>query len=132
MVSGALTGTLKAKGSCGSSARYGGNFSFDQSSLHGSKATGWSVNVNSSHQGPVTYKGQDLRPAPPLGIAKASLVLTGTDFASNAMYDWVSSSGAITITSKPSGKVNVMLIPDKNTGHPGNGDVHITGSWNCP
>lgn len=124
--SGSLRGTLHGD-PCGGTPTLGGQFEFDASTLKGSKADTWTVNVNIGTAKAGTYK--NIRPNS-VGVAPASVVLLGQ--TASKEYDWLSTSGPIT-TTKTAGSVNVTLGPDRTfSGVPGKGIVHISGSWNCP
>jgi hypothetical protein len=122
--SGAVSGTLtSADGTCSGS---GGQYQFDGKMLKGSRATMWTVNVNTPSAKGGTWTKFTHNGA---GVPDVSVVVQG--HTSSKDYDWITKSGEIT-TSKTGGNINVVLGPDHSlTGAPGSGTVHLKGSWGC-
>jgi hypothetical protein len=122
--SGAVNGTLTTtNGTCSGS---GGQYQFDGKMLKGSRANMWTVNVNTPSAKGGTWKKLPHNVA---GVANVSVVLQGHTPSKD--YDWITKSGEIT-TSRTGGNVNVILGPDHSlSGVPGNGMVHLMGSWGC-
>jgi hypothetical protein len=122
--SGAVSGTLTtADGTCSGS---GGQYQFDGKLLKGSRATMWTVNVNTPSAKGGTWKKFPHNVA---GVTNVSVVLQGHTPSKD--YDWITKSGEIT-TSRTGGYINVILGPYHSlSGVPGNGTVHLTGSWGC-
>ncbi len=122
--SGTVNGTLHmADVACGGT---GGQFKFEGKWLKGSKASTWTVNVNT----PSTKGGTWERFTPnAAGVIAVSVVLQS--HSSSREYDWITKSGKIT-TSSSGGAVDVTLDPDHSlSGAPGSGTVHLSGSWGC-
>lgn len=122
--SGAVSGTLTtANGTCSGS---GGQYEFDGKMLKGSRASMWTVNVNTPSSKGGTWKRFTHNVD---GVTDVSVVVQGHTASKD--YDWITKSGEIT-TSRTGGNINVMLGPDHSlSGVPGNGTVHVTGSWGC-
>jgi hypothetical protein len=122
--SGAVSGTLTmANRTCTGS---GGQYEFDGKMLKGSRASMWTVNVNTPSAKGGTWKKF---PHNVVGVTNVSVVLQA--HTSSKDYDWITKSGEIT-TSRTGGNVNVILGPDHSlSGVPGNGMVHLIGSWGC-
>ena len=122
--SGAVSGTLTTtNGTCTGS---GGQYEFDRKVLKGSRATMWTINVNTPSAKGGTWKKFTHNGA---GVPDVSVVVQGHTPSKD--YDWITKSGEIT-TSRTGGNINVMLGPDHSlSGVPGNGTVHLTGSWGC-
>jgi hypothetical protein len=127
-LSGAVSATLKGQ-SCDSGATgvVGGQFSFTDTKVKGSKATDWTVDVNVANGKPGTYK--DFKPGAD-GFAQVSVVLQGS--TGSEEYNWISKKGVITAT-KTGGSLKVTVgAYHPPTGVSGKGTVHIVGAWNCP